>query len=104
LENKIGWIINLLNRFKNSKPLIEVHNNKLHKVLHSNVDGSQPEHMEEGVMGESLEAVSGIVIGILALHFRQGKNSGFRIPKTLRANWARTGKRKKRWIWSIKNR
>lgn len=101
--NIVDWVVNFLNRFTNKKPLIEVHNNKLHNVLHNKTDDSNVDHLEEGVIGESLEAISGIVIGILAIHFRQGKNSGFRIPKTLRANWARTGKRKKRWIWSIKN-
>jgi hypothetical protein len=104
LENVVGWVVSFINKFKNQKPLIEVHNNKLHNVLHNKTDDSEVEELEEGVIGESLEAISGIVIGILAIHFRTGKNSGFRIPKTLRANWARTGKRKKRWIWSIKKR
>ena len=104
LENIVDWVVNFLNRFKDKKPLIEVHNNKLHSLLHNKTDDSQVEKLEEDVIGESLEAISGIVIGILAIHFREGKNSGFRIPKTLRANWARTGKRKKRWIWNIKSR
>jgi hypothetical protein len=104
IENTVDWIVKELNRFKNSKPLIEIHNNKLHNVLHREEDDHPIDEFKEEIMSDSLSAISGIVIGILSLHFREGKNSGFRIPKTLRANWSRTGKRKKRWIWNIKIR
>jgi hypothetical protein len=103
-ENLVAWLVKELNRFNNRKPLIEIHNNKLHQVLHKKEDDNPVEELGEEIMSDSLSALSGIVIGILSLHFREGKNSGFRIPKTLRANWARTGKRKKRWIWNIKSR
>lgn len=104
LENTVAWVVKELNRFQNRKPLIEIHNNKLHEVLHNKEDNNPLEELGEEIVNDSLSALSGIVIGILSIHFREGKNSGFRIPKTLRANWSRTGKRKKRWIWNIKIR
>ena len=95
-------VIRLLNLLQNNKPLYEIHRDKLQIVLHLKDEESPVEELGEEVILESMSALSGIVIGILALHFREGKNSGFRIPKTLRANWSRTGKRKKRWIWNTK--
>jgi len=103
LENTKDWIIKELNRFLNKKPLHTIHNDKLNNVLQRGGDKNEIEEIGEEIINESMSALSGIVIGILSLHFREGKNSGFRIPKTLRANWARTGKRKKLWIWNIKN-
>lgn len=93
-----------LNFVQNKKPLHEIHRAKLQNILHAKTEENPVEELSEEVILDSLSAISGIVIGILAIHFREGKNSGFRIPKTLHANWAHTGKRKRRWIWNIKTR
>ena len=95
--------LRILALFFNRKSLIEVHHDKLTVAL-TDLDLDKPiEEVGEELIMDSMSALSGIIIGILSVHFREGKQSGFRIPKTLRANWSRTGKRKKRWIWNIKN-
>ena len=73
-------------------------------MLHPKEKKNEVVEFSEELVKDSLSALSGVMIGILSLHFREGKQSGFRIPKTLRANWSRTGKRKKGWIWNIINR
>ena len=97
------WIIKVLTYLLNQKTLIEIHQDKLNITLNPNGEERPIEEIGEEIILESMSALSGIVIGILSLHFREGKQSGFRIPKTLRANWSRTGKRKKQWIWNTKS-
>ena len=97
------WVIKVLTYLLNQKTLIEVHQDKLNITLNPNGEERPIEEIGEEMILESMSAISGIVIGILSLHFREGKQSGFRIPKTLRANWSRTGKRKKQWIWNTKS-
>ena len=98
------WAIQILALLLNQKHLVVIHQNKLHNVLHPKDKKNEVEEFSEELVKDSLSALSGVMIGILSLHFREGKQSGFRIPKTLRANWSRTGKRKKGWIWNIINR
>ena len=100
----IGLGMELLSRFFKGKQLIDTHHKNLHKALQKRGNEESGAEIGEEIIMDAMSALSGIVIGILSLHFREGKSSGFRIPKTLRANWSRTGKRKKRWIWNIKKR
>jgi hypothetical protein len=37
---------------------------------------------------DSMSALGGIMIAVLSLHFRKGKQSGFRIPENLKENWS----------------
>ena len=103
-EQLFGLGLKILSLFFKQKSLIDTHHDKLQKVLYPEGADKPIEEIGEELIMESMAALSGIMIGILSVHFREGKQSGFRIPKTLRANWAHTGKRKKRWIWNIKIR
>ncbi len=86
-EQTKGWVIGLLDKIRTRRHLVNVHHKNLHKTV---VRNEKEEHDENG--HESITALSGVMIGILSLYFRDGKKSGFRIPKTLRANWARVKK------------
>ena len=103
-ERIFGLGLKILSLFFNRKSLIEVHHDKLQLALFPDGTDKEVEEIGEELIMASMSAISGIMIGILSLHFREGKQSGFRIPKSLRANWARTEKRKKQWIWNIKIR
>ena len=100
----IGVGMQLLSRFFNRKNLVEVHHGKLREALLNKGSDNTGKEIGEEIILDAMSALSGIMIGILSLHFREGKQTGFRIPKTLRANWLQTGKRKKLWIWNIKIR
>jgi len=104
MEKVRDLALQMLALLLNRKHLIVAQHNKLHSLLHQKEKENEVEEFGEELVKDSLAAISGIMIGILSLHFREGKQSGFRIPKTLRANWSRTGKRKKGWIWNIINR
>jgi len=84
VEQTKGWVLGILDNFRTHKHLVTVHRKNLHKTVLRN----ETENQEDNVH-ESITALSGVIIGILSLYFRDGKKSGFRIPKTLRANWAR---------------
>lgn len=83
-EQTRSWVIGLIDNIRTRKHLVNVH----HKNLHKAVQRAEKVNQEENTY-ESITALSGVMIGILSLYFRDGKKSGFRIPKTLRANWAR---------------
>lgn len=100
-EKTREWALKVLALLLNRKHLVVVQHNKLHNVLHQKKKEIAVEEFGEDLVKDSLSALSGVMIGILSLHFREGKQSGFRIPKTLRANWSRTGKKRKGWIWNI---
>lgn len=83
-EQTKSWVIGLIDNIRTRKHLVNVH----HKNLHKAVERTEKENQDENTY-ESITALSGVMIGILSLYFRDGKKSGFRVPKTLRANWAR---------------
>jgi hypothetical protein len=82
-----GWVLELIDNIRTRKHLVNVHRKNLHNAVKKNKTENQDENVHE-----SITALSGVMIGILSLYFRDGKKSGFRIPKTLRANWARVKK------------
>lgn len=86
-EQTKSWVLGLLDNIITRKHLVTVHRKNLHNTVLQN----EKEDQEDNVY-ESITALSGVMIGILSLYFRDGKKSGFRIPKTLRANWARVKK------------
>ncbi len=104
VEQLMALVLKILSLLLKQKTILEIHHDNLDKVLYPKGEDKTIEEIGEEVIMESMSALSGIIIGILSVHFREGKQSGFRIPKTLRANWARTGKRGKSWIWNIGNR
>lgn len=36
----------------------------------------------------AMNSVGGVIIGVLSLYFREGKEAGFRIPTDLKEHWA----------------
>lgn len=48
------------------------------------------DEMDEKLMLDTMKALGPVMVVILSLHFRKGKQSGFRIPKSLKENWSIT--------------
>lgn len=65
--------------------LFDKHINILHEILHE--DGVLVEKLAEKEIQATMSAMGGIIISILSVYFRQGKNSGFRIPDDLQEHW-----------------
>ena len=86
LEKLVTWILRLFGRIKSRKNLIELHLDKIHNLLHDKNE-TPVEKLEEEGMIESMTSLSNIMIGLLAIHFRKGKDSGFRISKNLKEHW-----------------
>lgn len=95
VEQIKGWILGLLEQISIRKHIVTVHRKNLHNTILKNEkeNENESEDLLEEIVNESITALSGVMIGILSLYFRDGKKSGFRIPKTLRANWARVKKK-----------
>ena len=97
-QEKIGFIAKLLFLImsffgfnKKGLHLLDIHLEKMHNILHDKATGEPVEELEEEMIVEIMKVFSGIMVAILSLHFRQGKESGFRIPATLQNNWALKG-------------
>jgi hypothetical protein len=89
IEQTKGWVHGIIDQFLIRKHLVTVHRKKLHKSI-LKIEKESGDDVQNDNPNETIAALSGVIIGILSLYFRDGKKSGFRIPKTLRANWART--------------
>ena len=94
-ESKSSWwekilflLLTLFGGGKNKLHLIDLNVDKLHNLLHKNGTDDPVDEIQEDVILEFMSALGGIMVGILSFHFRLGKNSGFRIPKTLKDNWS----------------
>jgi hypothetical protein len=44
--------------------------------------------IKEEIIKKAMSSIGGVVVGILAKYFREGKQSGFRIPVDLKEHWA----------------
>jgi hypothetical protein len=91
-EKILDYIMNLFGRSKNKKHLLDHHIGILHGILHHNKTGHPVQKLEEEMILESMKGLGGIMIAILSLHFRTGKNTGFRMPQNLKENWSLTNK------------
>jgi len=91
-EQTKGWVMGLLDQVRPGKHMITVHRKNLHSTVLKSEKETDDDDARENVVHESIAALSGVMIGILSLYFRDGKKSGFRIPRTLRANWSRVKK------------
>ena len=87
----VDFLMNLIGVSKKEQHLIDVHIGLLHNVLHHKDTGNPVEELEEEMILDSMSAMGGIMITILNGHFRKGKETGFRIPKTLQDNWQLKG-------------
>ncbi|WP_373516959.1 oxygenase MpaB family protein [Pricia sp.] len=89
--NKIlSFILNLFGIDKGGTHLIDTQFDKLHNLLHDG-KGKPIEEIEEEVIIELMSVLGGIMVSILSIYFREGKETGFRIPKDLEDNWALKG-------------
>jgi hypothetical protein len=87
----IFLIMSLFGLNKNGTHLIDLHLDKMHSILHDDSTGEPVEELEEEMIVELMKIFGGIMVAVLSLHFRKGKESGFRIPATLQDNWALKG-------------
>lgn len=90
-ERIVIWFFTLLGISDSKVHLIEIHLEQLHKILHDIETGEPLETLEEDAIIDMITVFGGIMVAILAAHFREGKESGFRIPKDLQDNWALKG-------------
>lgn len=84
-------IMSLFGFNKKGNHLIDIHFDKMHNILHDDSTGEPVEELEEEMIVELMKVFGGIMVAILSVHFRKGKESGFRIPATLQDNWALKG-------------
>ena len=71
--------------------LIDIQLKKLHKNFHVEGTDDPVAVLEEEAILDSMSLMGGIMISILSVHFRHGKNTGFRIPDNLKDNWSLKG-------------
>ncbi len=90
-EKIVDWAMNLLGVSKKDKHLIDTHISLIHNILHHPESGNPREMLDEQLILDSMNAMGGIMISILNKPFKNGKNSGFRIPHTLKDNWGLKG-------------
>lgn len=67
------------------KGLFDKHIDLLHNILHQG--GELVDKLEDEAIQEAMSAMGGIIISILSVYFRKGKNAGFRIPEDLEEHW-----------------
>ncbi len=90
-ERILFFLLRLFGKGKNNIHLIDLQLERLHKNLHIEGTDDPVDVLEEDAILDSMSALGGIMIGILSLHFRKGKDSGFRIPDNLKDNWSLKG-------------
>jgi hypothetical protein len=83
-------ILNLLGMEKNGEHLIDIQLDKLYDILHDD-DGKPVDELEEEMIVEVMSLMGGIMVSVLSIYFREGKETGFRIPQNLQENWALKG-------------
>ena len=88
LERILILIYTVFGLGNNKLQLIDINLNQLHKIIHKDGSDDPVDEIEEGMMLDIMSTFGGIMVGILALHFREGKNSGFRIPGNLKEYWS----------------
>jgi len=90
----VGWILNIIGRIDKKVDLFDIHVDILKKILdHEGIEGlvdELEEQLEEDMVTKTMAAMGGIMVSILSVHFREGKQSGFRIPSSLKQHWSLT--------------
>lgn len=93
----VDWFMNLFGVSQKEQHLIDKHLSLLHNVLHHKDSGNPREELEEQLILDAMNSMGGIMVSVLSVYFRGGKkdrdgrDSGFRIPDTLQANWKLKG-------------
>ncbi len=87
-EKVVDWFMQLFGVPNKKKHLIDTHIELIHNVLHHR-DGLAVAKLEEEMIIDAMNAMGGTMIAILTKIFSEvtGKESGFRIPETLKDNW-----------------
>ena len=80
----------LFGRRNKNGHLIDIHLDKIKDTLHDE-QGEPLEELGEDLIINIMSALGGIMVSVLSVHFRQGKETGFRIPASLQDNWALKG-------------
>ena len=84
----IAWVMKILGRVEDRRHLFDIHIDLLHNILHQEGTNDPIDELDETLIVDSMSALGGIMVSILSLHFRAGKQSGFRIPADLQENWS----------------
>jgi hypothetical protein len=92
---KIGdWMLSILGRIGKRTDLFEIHISMLKKILdHEGIDAlvdEFDEQLQEDFVTKTMASLGGIMVSILSVHFREGKQAGFRIPTSLKEHWSLT--------------
>ena len=90
IERIIAWVMKIIGRVEDRRHLIDIHIDMLHNILHHEGTNDPVDELDEKLIMDSMSALGGIMISILSLHFREGKQSGFRIPTDLQEYWKLT--------------
>lgn len=87
----VNWVLGKLGFDKKKVHLIDIQLKLLHDLLHDLETGEPLEKLEEDSINKLISIFGGIMVSVLSVHFRKGKESGFRIPKDLQENWVLKG-------------
>ena len=93
----VDWFMNLFGVSEKKQHLIDKHLSLLHNVLHHKDTGNPKEELEEQLILDAMNSMGGIMVSALSVYYRGGKkdrdgrDSGFRIPDSLKANWSLKG-------------
>jgi len=91
LKGLLDWAMKLMGLSKKKIHMLDMQLDIMHRLLHDIESGEPKEQLEDDAVEELMAAFGGVIVSILSAHFRKGKESGFRIPKTLQENWALKG-------------
>ena len=87
----LDMILKLLEIRKEKVNRIEIEVKLLYNILHDVKNNEPLEKLEEDSIMELITVLGGIMVSVLSVHFRHGKESGFRIPQYLQEDWALQG-------------
>lgn len=78
-----------VSRGEGTKNLVDLNNDEFDELL-KDYDPNNPNSrgLLDDFFKKAMSSVGGVIVGILASYFREGKNSGFRIPADLKEHWA----------------
>ena len=68
--------------------LFVVHLEMIKSIIHIEGSDIAKDTLEEDAITDIMNAMGGIMVSVLSMYFRTGKNSGFRIPKDLQELWS----------------
>ena len=91
VEKIVDWFMRLFKISKKDQHFIDVRMALIHNILYHPKTGNPREMIDEQLILDAMNAMGGIMISVLNKHYRNGKNTGFRIPQSLKDNWSLKG-------------